>query len=340
MPTFRCEFEVKGDLVLPAHVNELKLNSKAGFTTAFRNGPLDSEGHVTRLDAIVIGPAESVDSAEEKLRHNLAEQLDMLAFVTHSRFQIIASRRLIEWEVDQKTRKFKVFHTEDARYPPDPELIQEYLETVLAVDQATPPAFTRTALKYFRYGLLDKQPEDQFMRLWLALEIIAENVKEKDRVPITCPACKAAMKCGSCGAEPTRVPFAKQAIESLIAQITGAAALAVAKRQFIARNGLMHGRRCESIEEECKMPMHAIVDELGTLTWHAIMSTIPLGDGPQLAFGHRNGEFANKSVVMSILGEFDHTGDGPHPTEDKIPSVEIKLLTTFRNPAGEAGIAT
>src|SRR5690348_13873988 len=37
--------------------------------------------------------------------------------------------------------------------------------------------------------------EDQFMKFWLALEIIAENVKARDRVPIACPACNAALKC-------------------------------------------------------------------------------------------------------------------------------------------------
>ena len=171
------------------------------------------------------------------------------------------------------------------------------------------------------------------MRLWLALEIIAENVKEKERVPIVCPSCNVPMKCAACGVVPTRAPMAKQAIEGLISSIAGAAAQDVSRRQFKTRNGLMHGRSPESIEAECKLSLPEIVNELGTLTWHAIMSTIPLGDGPPLVFGHRDGEFANNSLVMAMQGTFDHTGDGPHPTEDKIPSVKIKMLTTFRGSA-------
>lgn len=177
------------------------------------------------------------------------------------------------------------------------------------------------------------------MRLWLALEIIAENVKEKELVPIACPVCNTPMRCAACGTGPTRAPMAKQAIEDLIAKIAGTAAQDISRRQFKTRNGLMHGRSPESIEAECQVPLPAIVNELGTLTWHAIMSTIPLEDGPTLAFGHRDGEFATKSLVMWMLGTFDHTGDGPHPTQDKIPSVEIKMRTTFRSPAGEADIA-
>lgn len=236
---------------------------------------------------------------------------------------------MIEWEPNQQERKYKVFHTVDMRYPPDPELIGQYLETVQTLDNATAPGFTRTALRYFRYGLLDSEPEDQFMRLWLSLEIVAENLKDKVRVPITCHECNGAMTCGACGAKQTRIPMAKQAIENLITKITGEAAPAVAKRQFTARNGLMHGRSRESVEAECRTPLSAIVDELGAITWTAIMSTIPLGSGPELNFGHRGGEFANNSLVMSVVGMLDHSGDGPHPTDDKIPNVQIAMLTTF-----------
>jgi hypothetical protein len=333
MSIFRCEFDVKGDLVLPAQVIDLELNSKDGFVTIFRNGPPNIDGHVTHLVAVIIGPAESIDTAQKELQAVIAEQLDLLTFTTHSRFQIIAPRRLIAWEPNQEERKFKNFFTTDVRFPPDPQLALEYLETVEELEHATPPAFARTALKYFRLGLIDDQAEDQFMRLWLALEIIAENVKNKEAKPLACPKCNAPLKCSECDTVPSRVPMAKQAIEDLIAQIAGTQAQEISKRQFKARNGLMHGRSSNSIETECKMSLHEIVNELGTLTWHAIMSTIHLGDGPELAFGHRDGEFANKSLVMSVTGTFNYSGGEVYPPEDKIPHVDIKMVTTFENDA-------
>jgi hypothetical protein len=334
MPIFRCEFDVKGDLVLPAHVSELKLNSKDGFLTIFRNGPSNSDGHTTHLVAVVFGPAESIDSAQKELREVISEQLDLLTFTTHSRFQIIAPRRLIEWEPNQERRRIHTFYKQDARFPPEPGFALDYIETVEQLEHAAPPAFTRTALKYFRLGLIDNLPEDQFMRLWLALEIIAENVKNIEPMVFICPTCKASLKCAECGTVPTRVPMAKQAIEDLIARIAGTQAQDISKRQFITRNGLMHGRSSNSIEAECKVPLHVIVNELGALTWQAIMSTIPPGDGLTHVFGHRDGEFANKSLLMTVRGTFGYTGADDYPPEDKIPQLDIKMVKTFENNTG------
>ena len=179
MPTFRCEFAITGDLVLAQNAAELVLNGTNKLAVTLKNGPINEEGQVVGLLASVVGHSPSLGDAQEELRRALGEQLDLLAFATHSRFKIVRPLRLIEWEPGQGKRRFQLFHTRDARDPPDPELGVEYLETVAALDGAKPPAFARTALKYFRYGLLDDQPEDQLMRLWLALEVVAENLNCK-----------------------------------------------------------------------------------------------------------------------------------------------------------------
>lgn len=332
MPTFRCDFDVKGDLVLPPDVSQLTLRSRSGFSLTFGNSSADTTGHPLALSVSVVGPADSMDTAQEQLRTELATQLDLLSFATHSRFKISAPRRLIEWEEHQKTRQFDTFHSADPRSPPDPELGSPYLETVEALDEANPPGFARMAMRYFRYGLLDEHSEDQFMRFWLALEIVAENVKEQDRVPIKCPACDKALKCSNCGAEPTRVPMAKQAIENLIVRVTSTETTVNPKLLFKVRNSLMHGRDKRAVETECKIPLREIVNELGVLTWKAIMLSIALGEGSPLAFGHRGAEFVIGSMVMRVRGVFEHSGEGPHPTDAQIPKIEIAMDTYFRQP--------
>lgn len=333
MPTFRCDYDISGDLATPSEVAELVIEASSGASITLKNKAKDENGVATGLHAIVIGNVSSEESAETELSVTLAEQLDLLTFVTHSRFKIISPIRLVEWEQNKVQRSFRFFHTFDSRYPPDHELIQGYIDTVQELDASPPSAFTRIALKYFRLGLIETQLEEQFMRLWLSLEIIAENITAKESTPFVCYQCKSNLQCKCCGSEQTRPPLAKQAINDLISKIVGVGAEEVSKRQFKCRNSLMHGGSSKGIEAETKMPFSEIIDELGKLTWHAIMSTIPLKeDGNPLMFGHRDGEFTSKNYVVSVIGTFEHTSDSPHPAEDKIPSGEISVTTSFREP--------
>ncbi|WP_137105076.1 hypothetical protein [Azospirillum argentinense] len=331
MPMFRCDFEVKTDLVLPHEANSVEINTPENYSIRLLNGETDQNGDVIRLVATVVGSSVSIMDAQATLREKLAEQLDLLSFATHSRFEIIAPIRLIEWEEWQIKREMRVFYTTDARQPPSPDLEEYFCKTVQLLEKSGIPAFTRRALKYFRYGLIDNQPEDQFMQLWLSLEIIAENTKERSSIPITCQVCGGSMVCSSCGSSPQRVPMAKQAIESIISTIAGNYAKDVARRQFKARNGLMHGRSTESIEAECKAKLPDIVDELGKLTWHAIMSTIPYDGVEELTFGHRDDEFTNKKLIFSAHIEFTHNGETPHPTDKEIPNPVISMKTNFNH---------
>ena len=330
MPIFRCDYKVVGDLVLPTDKTDLQFVTHKDFTMVFRNGEVNEEGHTIDLLTTMIGPATSIDSAEKEFRSVLTECLDLLTFSTHSRFKIVQPIRLVEWEEWKKKRNFIAFHKTEACYPPDPELVDKFVDTLLELERCEPLNFTKTALKYFRYGLLDEQPEDQHMRLWLALEIIAENLKEKESIPILCPVCESVLRCDACGVEPMRVPMAKQAIENLIWRVMGEKGKTVARRQFETRNGLMHGRSVNSIEKKAKMRMSDLANELGYITWNAIMSTFTLKEDVLLNFGHRGGDFTNKYLIMSVHGYFEYTGDTPHPDEDSIPNVNISLQTSFR----------
>lgn len=137
MPTYRCEYEVTGDLVLADAIGPLTMNT-AGVAITFRNGSQNDEGHTVDMIVSVIGPADALDSSEGELAGILAQQLDLLSFATHSRFKIERSIRAIDWEPHQSKRQFRVFHTVDSQYPPEPYLSNEYLETVRTLDDCAP----------------------------------------------------------------------------------------------------------------------------------------------------------------------------------------------------------
>jgi hypothetical protein len=43
-------------------------------------------------------------------------------------------------------------------------------------------------------------------------------------------------------------------------------------------------------------------------------------------------------MVASINMLIEHNGDGPHPSDNKIPSPEITLVTSFK-PSGEVDVS-
>lgn len=331
MPKYRCDFNVVGDLVLPKDADDpCTIALPSGASVEFSNGDCDEGGHTTSLVAKVIGEARAIGEAEVVLRKVLAAQLDLLCFVTQSRFQIEDARRVIEWEPGKRQRQLLVHRAVDARYPPSPDLRQTFFNSCETLEGMDFPSFVRTALKYFRYGCLDRSPEDQFMRFWIALEIVAENTKLKERVPITCAKCSKHAKCAHCGFEASRVPMATSAIRSLIEKIT-APRIDVSNRQLTTRNGLMHGRDVAAIEAEVGISLSAIVDELARVTWNAISETILTrpdnGDAP-LDLGHNDGKFGNGRLVVVGNFLFD-AGAGEHPSEEQLPKIEASIAHRF-----------
>ena len=230
MPTFRAEFDVHGDVVLSKDTADFAYEAASGHSIKLTNAAPDVEGHLPGLISTVIGPAESLDDALNELRNVLAAQLDLLSFSTHSRFKIIGARRVMEWEPGKKTIKAKIFRSYDSRYPPDPQITSEFLPTLRTLNSVAMPNFTRSALRHFRNGLLDSTPEDQFMRLWLAVEIVAVNTRGNAPVPIPCRVCAANMTCPGCGLVPTRIPLPNDTIRETISLVFGEEADAVSKR--------------------------------------------------------------------------------------------------------------
>lgn len=327
---YRCEFEVASDLVCAKPADAFDLVGCNGFTTTLRNAAIAAKGIATGLVGVVTGPGESLDDAVDRARSALASQLDLLAFATHSRYRIIAPIRAMEWTPGQKKRQIAWFNERDERFPPAPELRAAYLNTAAKLDNAGLPGYLRVALRAFRRGLLEDAPDDQFMSLWLALEVIAENTKAKKRVAIPCTKCKGALTCIECGHTPTRLPMPKDQITKLIEERTGAKhAKGVAKGLFAARNGLMHGRSVRSIELECKASMDVVANALANVVWDALYK-ITAGYDSEGKILHREGQFLSRRHVVVHRGAFAHQGSSPHPAETTIPTTTMEWEFEFR----------
>ena len=165
MPRFRADFEVKGSLVLPVGSDPVVLQGdNPKFELTIRNDDTDADGHVRGLVAQIVAESDSIDRVPDAFRTILAEQLDVLSFATHSAFEIVECRRVLEWEPYQKTRKLRPMKSFDPHYPPAPDLNEHVLHTTQKIIAAARPSEVTRALRCFRYGVIQRQPEDQFQQ--------------------------------------------------------------------------------------------------------------------------------------------------------------------------------
>ena len=328
MPKFRADYNVKSTLVLHGSNQELILSNDP--LIIIKNDSADTTtGHVHGLDVQVVGDCESIDQAPNALRNLLAQKLDVLAFTTQSAFQIEQCYRVIEWEAHKKDRSMRALQRFDPLFPPEPNLIAEFTESAQRISDKVTDKHILRALRYFRYGLLGKQPEDQFQNFWLVLEVIGNGIKGDQPEPLICPECGANAQCAACSHVPQRTPIPKDAIKKLVEEVFPTDHQTAFKDLDKTRNGLLHGRLSESIEKELSIPFSDVVNAAGALAWHAIMRSLPEFDQP-LDMGQRDGNYVSIDLIAGPTLSIEHTEASEHPSENKIPKVEIKMDVSYR----------
>lgn len=243
MPTYRGDFEVHAEVVLPYDAPPLEIKTTdPPMELRLRNGPIDAKGHVTHLVAELVANVEQPDDSRLELTATLVRLLDVLSFVTHNGYKLIRCQRVIYWEPHATSRELRAFNVFDPYYPPLPELTQDLLDTVQRMLAVKPDPHVLRALACFRKGVLEPRLEDQFQQFWFAMEVIAEGTKDDEASPINCPTCLKALTCNTCNKEPTRRLSGRQGIRKMI---FGMLPLDEARQvdQVLgkARNKLMHG---------------------------------------------------------------------------------------------------
>ena len=332
METIRVDYKIKADLVAPNETTFPTMKNSSGYEVRFRNADTNEDGHFTRLIAAVVGPSEDIRSAEATHRTHLAEMLDILSFVSHSRFKIIEPLRAMQWETGVKERQFIVFQVADPRDPPDPDLQQDLLNSVSEIERHQIPDYIRTALKYFRYGTFENQPDEQFMRYWMALEIIAENSVEKKSAPLVCRQCKANLTCLACGTLTDVFQMPKSRILELIQSISNKDfGEDMTKKLYVVRNTLMHGGSVTNAEAKTKTPIGELINHLANIVWNLIFISIPNLHQKQLTIGHRGGQFVNLKYTASVVGTYTLGSDIEQPTDAMFEGVKLSVKTSFRD---------
>jgi hypothetical protein len=294
-----------------------------------RNAELDQHGHVPEMVAQVVGDCTSIDSVADEFREILIAQLDALTFATHSTFFVDECIRVLDWEPYQKSRRLRPSQKFNPRYPPNPDLRQEFIATAQMIIRAKPAEYVLRALHSFRQGVIAVELREQFLRFWAVIERVAEGIKEVERVPIQCPQCQSDLVCPECGQPPTRRPMATQAIREHLRKINEQGD-ALFKMLSDTRNHLTHGGSVETLREKIGMDLANAVDEAGQAAWFSIWSALPKLDQEQAYFGSEGVGFAHRDVTFTADMLFEYPGEAAHPTEDQIPKPTMTVQTTFR----------
>jgi hypothetical protein len=328
---------VSGSIVLPEASRFLVLNgADPEFKIVLSNATPDSAGHVPGLSVQVIAHASCMKRAANEFRNVLADQLDLLTFATRCEFTIQQCWRVIEWEPYQKVRAFSMMQKFDPLYPPSPDLPAGLVATAQALIDLAPATYVRRALRYFRYGVLSEQAEDQFQQFWLAIETVAEGRKQPTKIPIQCAKCGGQMVCGSCHDVPMRTPMSRQAIRDLINVTVQPDADQIYRDLVTVRDRLAHGGSVEVAAAKTGKTMGHLVEIAGHLAWYSIRASMDQLDR-SLPFGSMDKPFANGTMVVTPNGTFICRDGVEYPEESDIPTVKIEMNTTFRPPPATAG---
>jgi len=286
---FAANFKIESDCSVVTDDLVLRINHPRGlYRVRVANIPRNKYTVPFLLSLHIYFDAPKLDQAEEVADEILADCLNMLAFTTGAKFRFHRTKSIVDvYRAKAHGMASLLLWGDSIEYDdPQPFLKEQTTQSIERLLEFELPPALRRAMRWYRLGINENVPDDQFMYFWFALEIIAESQKSRDKVPDKCPHCHSPLYCELCESHPVHKPYAKQAIHSLLKIVDKECDDALIARLEKARNSLMHGETLKEIEDSLPEPHEEIVDVLGRLVWKALIFQFPheMFDG-SLSFG-------------------------------------------------------
>ena len=231
--------------------------------------------------------APSLSEAQDIAEGFLAECLSMLVFTTGSGFERYRIRRIVDATPSGGMRSLLKWSKSIEYEDPQPFLREDKMRAIERLLEFDIPPALRRALRWYRLGVNETAPDDQFMNFWFALEIVAELQKSIEKIADRCSQCQSPLYCMSCKTHPVHRPYPKQAIRALLKSVDKECDDTTIDLLDKTRNSLMHSSTLREIEESLPQPHEEVVDILGRLLWKALIYQFPheMFDG-ELAMGY------------------------------------------------------
>lgn len=287
-----ANYEIKAECSIVSDDVVLRIKHPSGrYRARIKNIPRSVFTTPFLLSLHLYFDSPSLDEGKEIAEELLADCLNMLAFTTGSRLQRHRVRLISDAApIGKSGMRPMLFYGDTIEYEdPQPFLGPETAQAIERLLQFDVPPAIRRAMRWYRLGINETVPDDQFVSFWFALELIAEFNKSTEKVHDSCPQCKSPLYCEKCHSHPVHRPYAKQAIRALLKAADSECDDDTIERLDETRNSLMHGSTLREIQASLPQPHEEIVDVLGRLLWRALVLQFPheMFDG-KLSMGFPN----------------------------------------------------
>jgi len=273
---FAANYEVKTECSVVTDDLILRINHPKGLYRArIKNIPRAAYTTPFLLSLHLYFEAPSLNEAREVADAHLVDCMNMLVFTTGSGFQRHRIRQIVEINPGAPMTNVLMWSEEIEYEDPQPFLDVNIARSIERLSEFDVPPAVRRAMRWYRFGVNARSPDDQFTYFWFALEIVAEFQKSTEKVPDACPVCRSPLYCEKCKSHPTHRPYAKQAIRELLKAVDKDCDDATVDRLDKTRNSLMHGATLKEIEDRLPQPHEEIVDVVGRLLWRALVHQFP-----------------------------------------------------------------
>lgn len=272
--TYMADFEISSIACIDMDLSSIVMNHPKGdYSIQMENIDVEPGKDKAIMSVQVIFPSNDIEEAKELGREHLKEYLDILTFSTCMAFKIENFNKIADWTPGLKEIDCIIFNNFPADDRPYPVIEDKLLQSIDHLLQADIPESFRRVVKWFSSGVSAYYLDDKFQYFWFAIELLAEIIKNSEKVNDFCPKCHKALYCESCEEHPLHKPYPKQSIEALFKRYITDIPEEAFKETNQVRNDLMHGKEISQIEEKRNIEFSIIVDKTGQIAWTAIFDT-------------------------------------------------------------------
>lgn len=294
------------------------------------------------LSAQLTFEAASFDKTLKDVAYEMiSEILNCLAFTTNRKFTIRRLKRFIDWTPGLKERDAIVYHDTPEWDTAEPALDARFLDTAERLLAMKSGPDQSAAMRWYRLALRAEMLEEQFSYFWFALEIAAETMKGKDKIPSKCPRCQGQLFCETCKDYPLHRRYRGEAIRQVVETVHPTNAEEVFKVLQLIRHTLMHGGRISSIRDQLPCDEQQAVNKLASVTWQAIARMFsgadPRAEQP-LSFGYCD-NLVRRTVSFGVHVKTTLVGGDPNnPQLSDFPHFQLDVTPEpWPSSASESG---